>query len=93
MIARRAVVTVLAAALEDEPGWRRITADHFRHDEAEVDILIYAHDAVVTFGATGPSRLKTQTVGCKTVFFPQVAAAAVLEVARALVAFRTPAGQ
>jgi hypothetical protein len=85
------VVRALEAALDGEPGWSRPEPHRFQHEVADVDIFVFARDAVVVFDSARPSRTRpeTQAVGCRTTFHPAMAAATVLEVARALVAVRT----
>ena len=88
MNAHWAVVRQLEKELADAPGWSRPEPHHFRHLAAQVDIFVYARDAVVAFGDR-VGDLPTKAIGCRTTFFPGVAANTVLEVARALVAVRT----
>jgi hypothetical protein len=88
MNAHWTVVRALETALADEPGWSRPAPHHFRHVTADVDIFVYARDAVIAFDSNERDRLETKAIGCKTTFFPAVAANTVLQVARALVAVR-----
>jgi hypothetical protein len=83
------VVRALEAALKDEPGWGRPEPHRFQHAAADVDIFVFARDAMVVFDSRSPQRPVAQAVGCKTTFHPTIAANTVLEVARALVTVRT----
>lgn len=85
------VKALLAAALDGEPGWSNEAGTNcFAHEAAGVHVMIYSRDLVLALRDV-PGEPVTKALGCRTTYHPAQAVAAVLEVARAVVAVRTAA--
>lgn len=86
-----AVMPLLAAELRDDAGWRHVEGtNQFAHKATGVHIAVYARDVVLAF-RDEPGRPATKALGTRTTLHPGRAVAAVVEVARALVAVRSRA--
>lgn len=91
----REVQEKVAAALVGQPGWQRPPRQdhHFEHPATDVHVLIYNTQIIVTFGRVGHRHSEVKSVVASTRYYPSLAIASSLEVARALVAVREAAAE
>ncbi len=88
---RQAVLERIARGLADEPGWDRLAGpQRFRHAATGVYIVVYGSEVAVVFGRDEVLR-QEKAVCAKLAYYPGLAIASALEVARALVAQRLAA--
>lgn len=85
----RELTAALAAALDGEPGWQQRKDHQFSHTATGVHIMVYGQELSVVFGPL-QGQSWDKALAAKTTYTPTLALESTLEVARALVAARTP---